>query len=354
MDYFSLIKPAIYALSPEKAHNAAIFSLKHNLLPSQTSPANAALEQTLWGVDFPNPVGLSAGFDKNAEALSGLSNQGFGFVEVGTVTPRPQPGNPKPRIFRLNEDEAIINRLGFNNKGLEVFVSNLKAWRATDNSLIIGANIGKNKTTENAAEDYCEALDAVYDYCDYITVNISSPNTPGLRKLQSKEAFDALATAILKKKAEHTEKNVPILFKIAPDVSDEELEIICNTAKESRIDGLIISNTTIQFKDTLKSAHALEEGGLSGKPLFPTSTDVLARAYRHTEGCIPLVGVGGISNGREAYEKILAGASLVQLYTALIYQGFGLISRINNELLELLKSDGFSTISDAVGQAAKK
>lgn len=303
------------------------------------------LKQTLCGLTFENPVGLAPGFDKNAEAIAGLQHQGFGFLELGTVTPRPQEGNPKPRIFRLVQDEAVINRLGFNNKGLEVYCHNLQS---APRSLPLGANIGKNKDTLEALDDYLPCLEAVAPLADYVTINISSPNTAGLRDLQERTQLEKLLKGLIEKRDSFS-KRVPLFLKIAPDLSMDDKKDIAHIAMDLQIDALIISNTTVDRPLSLRSPHRQEKGGLSGKPLFSPSTAALAEIYGYTQGKIPLIGVGGISSGLDAYQKIRAGASLVQLYSALVYQGFDLVTRINRDLAGLLAQDGFTSISDAVG-----
>ncbi len=327
------------------AHNLAISALKCNLLPAQSGYTPPSLRQSLFGLNFANPVGLAPGFDKNAEAILGLSRQGFGFLELGTVTPQPQDGNPKPRMFRLLRDEAVINRLGFNNKGLDEYCKNL---HSAPHTLPLGANIGKNKDTENALDDYLLCLEAVAPLADYVTINISSPNTAGLRDLQGKHALEALLTGLIEKR-DTLARRVPLLLKIAPDLTPQDKEDIAAIALDKHIDGLIISNTTVDRPLSLQSRWRAEKGGLSGRPLFAPSTQMLGEIYKLTGGKIPLIGVGGISSGADAYAKIRAGASLVQLYSALVYQGFDLVSQINRDLAALLAKDGFAAISEAIG-----
>lgn len=346
---YRCLLPFIHLLPPERAHAFGLWALQSSLLPPARITQSPVLRQHLWGMDFINPVGLAAGFDKNAEAIAPLHQQGFGFIEVGTVTPLPQEGNPLPRIFRLKQDAAIINRLGFNNKGLEPFVTAL-AKRSQQG--IVGANIGKNKSSEDAAEDYLKGLEAVYPYADYITINISSPNTQGLRALQKREQLTQLLTLLMAAKNKQQlrcKKNIPILLKIAPDLDTSEMEDVAEVALALQIDGLILSNTTIKRPRTLKSGLHGEQGGLSGAPLFALSTEMLSRMYQLTQGKLPLIGVGGISSAEDAYQKIRAGASLIQLYTALVYQGFGLVRDIVHGLPALLARDGFSHVSEAVG-----
>lgn len=336
-------------LPAETAHNAAICALKSGVIPPAKAVMNDSLRSEVFGIRFDNPVGLAAGFDKNAEAVDSLLVQGFGFLEVGTVTPLPQSGNPKPRIFRLKEDEAVINRFGFNSFGVHVFSDNL---RKTRKKGIIGANISKNKDSLDAIHDYSSSLEAVYDLVDYITVNVSSPNTVGLRDLQQKEALSNLIVEIEKKRAGFSaagKKRKPILYKIAPDLSLSDKEDIVAVAVANNIDGMIISNTTISRPPYLHGCHVNERGGLSGKPLFELSTAALRDVYRLSNGKIPLIGAGGISSAEDAYAKIKAGASLVQLYTAIVYQGFAIVGSINEGLVKLLARDGFSNISEAIG-----
>lgn len=350
MELYDLAGPALRMLPAEAAHHAGILALKYGLVPSRPTITHPRIAQTLWNLSFPNPVGMAAGFDKNAEVALPLMQQGFGFVECGTVTPRAQDGNPLPRMFRLKEDAAVINRLGFNNHGVDAFLRNVppKAQRRA----VLGLNIGKNKDTERAIDDYLPLLTQTYPHADYITVNISSPNTQGLRALQAKEALRELLEALLAargKLAERSKKTVPLLVKVAPDLTQEECEDVAAVALEVKLDGLIVGNTTVSRPESLRSPHAHETGGLSGAPLFALSTQTLKSLYRTTGGQIPLVGVGGISSPQDAYAKIRAGASLVQLYSALAYQGFGLVERINRELIGLLGRDGFAHLRDAVG-----
>ncbi len=350
MSLYSTLRPALFLLPPEKAHRAAICALQRGLVPPARS-THANLKTTVAGLSFENPVGLAPGFDKNAECFEGALNAGCGFVEIGTVTPRAQAGNPTPRVFRLVEHEAIINRLGFNNEGMDAAAARLAKRSGRG---IIGGNIGKNKESADAVADYTAAMRALYPHVDYITANISSPNTPGLRALQAAdelkaliEALQKLRTALVAEGAPHR----PTFVKIAPDCDDAMLEAIAQTALATGLDGLIVGNTTLSREAVVNSPHTQEAGGLSGKPLFALSTEILRKIYRLTGGKIPLIGVGGIASAADAYEKIRAGASLVQLYSALIYQGFGLVSSINDGLSELLARDGFANVSDAVGSA---
>jgi len=345
MSSYSILRPALFALPPEKAHHLAIRALQCGLAP-KSHYSHPALATTLAGLALPSPVGMAAGFDKNAEAVEGLQRAGFGFVEIGTVTPRAQPGNPQPRMFRLVKQQAVINRLGFNNEGMDAAAARLAVNR---HGGVVGGNVGKNKESADALADYRMAMHALYGYVDYITANISSPNTPGLRNLQAKAELQALVRGLHEERAtlmqEHGFVQKPIFVKIAPDNDDAALIAIAQVALEEKLDGLIVSNTTIQ--------HNGEQGGLSGKPLFGPSTEVLRKMYAMTKGQVPLIGVGGIASAEDAYAKIRAGASAVQLYTALIYQGMGLVERINKGLVQLLERDGFTSVAQAVGADTK-
>ena len=346
-DLYGLALRALRLLPPETAHRVTIRALTLGLAPNYATPDPPSLGLTLWGLNFPNPVGLAAGFDKNAEAPDAMLGLGFGFVETGTVTPRPQPGNPKPRLFRLAEDGALVNRLGFNNAGAGRASANLKSRRGKPG--LVGANIGKNKDGA-AAEDYAACVAALAPFVDYLVVNVSSPNTPGLRDLQRKATLISLIAQLQAERKRIVPTHPPpLLLKIAPDLTSEERSEIAEAAIETGIDGLVVSNTTVARAPDLRSRSANEQGGLSGKPLFVPSTDLLKEMRRLTGGRIPLIGVGGIASGADTYSKIRAGASLVQLYTALAYQGPGLVPRIKDELAALLARDGFHSVAQAVG-----
>ncbi len=338
-------------LPPEFAHKLTINLLKLDFR-KKTHVDNPILNQHFLGLDFSNPIGLAAGFDKNAEVINQILNLGFGFVEVGTITPKPKAGNNKPRIFRLNEDEAIINHLGFNNKGSEKALEKLKKLNLSNLSYgVVGINIGTNYDTRNAIEDYCYCLEKLGPFGHYITINISSPNTPGLRELQLRGQIESLVNALQKKQNELDNLNEkPIFLKISPDLNDEQLRDIALMSLASNIAGLIISNTTIERPINLISSNKNEIGGLSGKPLFVQSTLTLKKMFSLTNGQISLIGVGGVSNGKECYEKIKAGANLVQLYTALVFQGPQIVNRIKNELVDIIKTDGFKNIKEVVGK----
>ncbi|MBI1206784.1 MAG: quinone-dependent dihydroorotate dehydrogenase [Azospirillum sp.] len=356
IDGFSLVGPILRSFDPDTAHDLTIRALKTGLVPPVCRAEDPILRCRLWGLDFPNPLGMAAGFDKNAEVVDSLLRLGFGFVEAGTVTPRPQPGNPRPRMFRLPAQGALINRLGFNNRGLEAFAGRLAARRQRSGigTGIVGANVGRNKDTVDAAADYVAGVAALAPLADYLVVNVSSPNTPGLRALQGREPLAellgrvraALAGAAL---AGSAVAPPPLLLKIAPDLTAEDLADVAEVALASGIDGLIVSNTTIARPAGLPPALAGEAGGLSGRPLFGPSTVVLAEIYRLTGGRLPIIGCGGIASASDAYDKIRAGASLVQLYTALIYRGPGLIGEIKRGLAARLRADGFSCVAEAVG-----
>lgn len=347
-DPYLLVRPLLRALPAEAAHRLTLAALAGGLgglVAGPAEPDPPSLKQALWGRDFPNPVGIAAGFDKDARVPDALLRLGFGFAETGTVTPRPQPGNPKPRIFRLYEDEAVINRMGFNSAGLEPTLARL---RGRARAGVVGVNLGKNRDSADAAADYVEGVRRVGPLADYFVINVSSPNTPGLRDLQRREVLDDLLCRLVDARDEAA-PSIPLLVKIAPDLSPEERADIAAVVGPSGIDGIVISNTTVARPPGLKSPAAGEAGGLSGKPLFAPSTALLGDIYRLTGGRLPLIGVGGITSAEDAYAKIRAGASLVQLYTALVFQGPALIGRIKRGLAALLAGDGFASIADAVG-----
>ncbi len=346
-DYYSIFRPLLFIAGAERAHHMTLNALRTGLVPACGVRDYPELETSCFGLDFPSPVGLAAGFDKNAEVAGAMLRHGFGFVEAGTVTPKPQAGNAKPRMFRLQEDEAVINRLGFNNKGMEYARERLQ--RRRRNAGIVGINIGKNKDTEEALSDYLVLLKELGPLADYVTVNISSPNTAGLRDLQRRDALEALLEALLLERDKMSERK-PLLLKIAPDMTKSELEDVADVALRLKIDGLIVSNTTVSRPDSLQSEKKSEMGGLSGKPLMPLATEALRQMYRLTEGTIPLVGVGGISSPQDAIAKIRAGASLIQLYSALVYQGPGLVQRIRQGLADEVQRAGVMNISELVGK----
>ncbi|WP_375460100.1 quinone-dependent dihydroorotate dehydrogenase [uncultured Enterovirga sp.] len=343
-------RPAFRLIDPERAHRLAIRALASGIVRTGSPPDDPVLRCRVWGRELPNPIGLAAGFDKHAEVPDELLRLGFGLVEIGTVTPRPQPGNPKPRLFRLTEDEAVINRNGFNSEGLEVYVRRLAGrGRAAG---FLGANLGKNKETEDAAADYVAGIAATAPLADYLVVNVSSPNTPGLRDLQGRAAMERLVRACQEARAQAVPepgRRPPLLVKLAPDLDEAGLEDAAEVALSTGLDGLIMGNTTLSRPADLRSPHRGETGGLSGQPLRDLATRKLADLYRLTEGRLPLVGAGGVASGADAYAKIRAGASLVQLYSALVYEGPGLVRRIKHDLAALLRRDGFASVQDAVG-----
>ena len=339
----------LHKLAPETAHELALWGLHRGLSFNSESFADPILNTSVFGLNFPNPVGLAAGFDKNAYALPGLAKLGFGFIEIGSVTPRPQSGNPKPRIFRLKEDQAIINRLGFNNQGIELFLENYQdSARQLKNKPVIGINIGANKDSESFYDDYLILIERASPIADYITVNVSSPNTPKLRDLQQKEAITKLLKDVLEIRNLQKRK-VPLLVKIAPDLSDAEIFNITDIVLKLGIDGIIATNTTTMRRG-LKSRYKKEGGGLSGKPLTAKSTEIIRKIYKHAQGKVKIVGVGGVFTGKDAYEKIAAGASLVQIYTSFIYEGPPVIERIKKELALILKGENLS-LTTAVGRS---
>lgn len=351
MDLFPFVRPFMSLLDPETAHRLTIRALRLGAGPRQKRPDPVSLSIDLFGLHFENPLGIAAGFDKNGEVPDAMLAMGMGFAEVGTVTPRPQAGNPRPRVFRLPLHRAVINRLGFNNEGHEALKKRLVARRGKPG--IVGVNIGANKDAADRIADYETGIRAFDGLASYFTVNISSPNTPGLRALQNKAELETLISRVLAARRADRARATPVLLKIAPDLGAEELADIADVALRLGLDGIIVSNTTIAREGLVSGIHASETGGLSGAPLFAMSTRVLADMYRLTKGRIPLVGVGGISSGDDAYAKIRAGASLLQLYSALTYEGPALVARIKADLAARLAADGFAHLKDAVGADAK-
>ena len=338
MALYPLLRPFAFALDAERAHRLTVRALTL-LPPGLPAKSDPMLSIRLAGIDFPNPVGLAAGFDKDAEVFGQMLGFGFGFVEVGTLTPRPQAGNPKPRLFRLAEDRAVINRMGFNNLGQAAALPRLER-RGRG---IVGVNVGANKDSEDRTADYAEGATRMAGVADYLTINISSPNTPGLRALQDKGALADLLAAVAAARA-----GKPMFLKVAPDLEPAEIEDVATVAIDGGVDALIIGNTTV-CRPPLRSRHGREAGGLSGAPLKALALRKLKDFARATGGALPLIGCGGIENGVDAFERIRAGASLVQLYTALVYEGPGLAERINGELRRLLALHGFANVADAVG-----
>ena len=336
----------LHRMDPEKAHGWSLKALSAGLVPLPGVITSPRLATTLAGMSLPNPVGLAAGFDKNATVIAPLSRAGFGFVEVGAATPRPQPGNPQPRLFRLSEDRAAINRFGFNNEGAEVIAARLAARKV--GAVPVGLNLGANKDSTDRAADFARVLAVCGPHVDFATVNVSSPNTERLRDLQGRAALSALLAGVMEVQGSLA-RPIPVFLKIAPDLSGDELAEIAEVALDAGLAGIIATNTTLS-RDGLKSPDRGQAGGLSGAPLFEKSTKVLAHLSKLTEGRLPLIGVGGISSAEEAYAKILAGASAVQFYTAMVYQGLSLAAEIARGLDELLARDGYASVAAAVGK----
>ena len=348
--YSTAVAPALRLLDAETAHRAGVFAAAHGLLPRAKTADDAVLRTTLFGRSVPNPVGLAAGFDKHGEAVDGLLGIGFGLVEIGSVTPKPQPGNAKPRVFRLPEDRAVINRYGFNSVGHADAAELLRARpAAAPGAGLLGVNLGKNKTSDDAAADYVAGVRALGGFADYLVVNVSSPNTPGLRSLQAGRELAKIVSRT-KQALSEAAPGVPLVVKIAPDLGPADKKQIARVVLRHGVDGMIVSNTTVSRPEPVAS-HPLggEKGGLSGKPVREASTALIREMYELTGGRVPIVGCGGVSSGLDAYEKIRAGASLVQLYTGLIYQGPVLVPRIKTELAQLLARDGFESVEEAVG-----
>lgn len=345
--FSDLARQALFLLDPETAHGMSIAALKSGVVPACRVPEDPRLAVTVAGIGFPNPLGMAAGYDKNAEVPDALLKLGFGFTEVGTVTPKPQAGNDKPRIFRLAGDRAVINRLGFNNEGHEAAFARLSARNGSGG--IVGVNIGANKDSADRVADYVAGIRRFYPVANYFTVNISSPNTPGLRDLQARDSLKALLKAVLAARAEEASRagrSLPVFLKIAPDLTEEGLDDVAAEALAHDLDGLIISNTTLSRNGLTDRRHAAESGGLSGAPLFRLSTAVLAKMRQRVGPALPLVGVGGVGSAEDAMEKIRAGADLVQLYSCMIYEGPALPARILRGLSDLLDRDGAGSIRD--------
>lgn len=343
---FRIARPLLFMLPPERAHALTISALRRSPVRTK-NPADVRLSLTVAGLRFPNPVGLAAGFDKDAEVPDAALGLGFGFVEVGSITPRPQDGNPRPRLFRLQEDRAVINRMGFNNGGAEAARARL-AKRAGEDG-IVGVNVGANKDSADRIADYAEMTRMMASHASYLTVNISSPNTPGLRALQDEGALRALLAAVGEARdAASVGAGPPIFLKVAPDLEPTDIDAIARLSIDAKLGALIVSNTTIS-RPALGSRHAAETGGLSGAPLKALALEKLRDFRKATGGTMPLVGVGGIQNAEDAWERIRAGASLIQLYSALVYEGPGLARRITRGLENLMHRDGFASIAEAVG-----
>ncbi len=349
---FNFAKPILHKLDPETAHQMTLRVLKTGLMPCPSRVDDPRLKLTLWNRSFPNPVGLAAGFDKNADVIGPMLKMGFGFVEAGTVTPKPQEGNPRPRVFRETDHQAVINRMGFPNGGVENFRHNIeKFFEAKPRPPgIIGINIGMNKGAEDPAKDYCQLVRILGPYADYLTVNISSPNTPGLRNLQSRENLLPLLARILEERTKSCGASAPpLLVKLAPDLDDTQLKDVAAALVEAGVDGVILGNTTLDRPEFLPAPFHGEQGGLSGRPLTTKSTSVIRKFYGHVGGKLPIIGAGGISSAQDAYDKIRSGASMVQLYTALVFQGPELVEEILLGLTRLLEKDKLDHISKATG-----
>ena len=344
---FSILRPYIFSLDPEAAHDFAITSLKANFLPKSFFDVEGEelLETSLFNKKFKNPVGLAAGFDKSAEVYNSLFKLGFGFVEVGTITPKKQLGNPKPRIFRLEKDQALINRLGFNNHGSEIVSQRISKNMPTG---ILGINIGPNKETKNKSDDFYACLLKLYSYADYITINISSPNTEGLRNFHEENSMIKLLEGLNKLKKDN-KINKSLIVKLSPDINEKDISTIVEIINKYKIDGIIVSNTTDKNRENLSDANKNEVGGLSGKPIKDISTNLIKKFYKETKNKIKIIGVGGIDSGNSAFEKIAAGADLIQLYTGMVYKGPGVVKEIKKELISILKNEKIKNISEAVG-----
>lgn len=351
---FSLARAFLFRIEPERAHELTLLSLEQGFYPRPTEPDDPRLAQTLMRLSFPNPVGVAAGFDKDGRVPEALLRAGFGFAEVGTVTPRPQEGNPAPRVFRLVRDRAIINRLGFNSAGHEVVLERLS--RRTGEG-VIGVNIGANRDSADRVGDYVAGLQTFGAVADYFTINISSPNTEGLRDLQAPDALDALLLKVMDARHRLYAEGLPrrpVLVKLAPDIADDDLPDVVARLVRHHVDGIVIGNTTVSRAGLTDTAEAREQGGLSGAPLFARSTRMLARVHLLTEGRIPLIGVGGIDSAQRAVDKVEAGASLLQLYTGLVYEGPALLGRIKSVLVERMERAGVAGLSELVGTAAER
>ena len=345
---FSNLRSLIFKLDPETAHNLAIKSLKFNFVPNilDKDKDNPLFKTRLFNKDLDNPIGMAAGFDKNAEVYNSLFKLGFGFVEVGTVTPLKQYGNPKPRVFRLVEDEALINRLGFNNYGAMNVLERIKS---NKQSGLLGINIGPNKDTENRLNDYIECLKTFNEVADYITINISSPNTEDLRSFHEQAKLNELLETIDKEKKKFNSK-VPIAVKVSPDIHDQEINKICEVLLNNNIEVIIISNTSDSTRENLTNIQGHQKGGLSGKPIEKKSSELISKFYKILKGRIKIIGVGGVDSGRGAYEKFLAGANYVQLYTGMVFRGQNIVNMIKKELKELLMKDGVKNYTEIVGK----
>ena len=342
---FNILRPLIFKFSPEVAHSLAIKALKLNNIPYSKPKDNHILETTFCEKKLSSPIGVAAGFDKNAEVYNPLFNLGFGFVEVGTITPKPQFGNPKPRVFRLEEDEALINRLGFNNSGSEQISQTIKE---NNKKGFLGINIGPNKDSKDRVEDYLICFRKFYNLADYITINISSPNTENLRDFHKQDELNSLIDKLKNEKKE-LNSNIPLAIKVSPDLNDDQINEVSKIIMEQEIGIIIVSNTTDKNRENLKNINKLEKGGLSGKPIEKISNEAISKFYKILKDKTKIIGVGGVSNGQDAFEKITSGATLVQLYTGMVYRGPRIASKISKELIDLLKNKGFKNVSEAIG-----
>ena len=342
---FNIFRPLIFKFSPEVAHSLAIKALKLNNIPYSKPKDSHILETTFCDKILPSPIGVAAGFDKNAEVYNPLFNLGFGFVEVGTITPKAQFGNPKPRVFRLEEDEALINRLGFNNSGSDEISKRIKE---NIKKGFLGINIGPNKDSTNRISDYLICFRKFHNLADYITINISSPNTENLRDFHNRNELNSLIDKLKKEKKE-LNSDVPLAIKVSPDLNDDQINEVSKIILDQEIKIIIISNTTDKNREDLKNINKLEKGGLSGKPIEKISNEIISKFYKILKNKTKIIGVGGVSNGNDAFEKIARGASLVQLYTGMVYRGPSIARKISNELIILLKNKGFKNVSEAIG-----
>jgi len=350
--YEGVLVPLVQSFDPETSHRLALSALKSRFLPKSPFSDPPSLKSQVWGISFSNPIGMAAGFDKDAEAVVGLHKVGFGFVEVGSVTPLPQPGNEKPRVFRLKENHAVINRYGFNSDGHEKVLDRIKELRAQGFQGHVGVNLGKNKLSPHPIKDYVDGIKLFGPLADYLVINISSPNTPGLRDWQRVSHLkDLLSELVATRDSLPASSRPPLLLKLSPDLSPSERADIAQLIlqPQCRVDGLVIANTSTQRSEELVSEHRSEAGGLSGKPLTAVSTEMIAHMYRLTKGAVPIIGVGGVFTGQDAYDKVKAGASLVQIYTSFIYHGPPVVTKLKKELERLVAADGYQSVSEAVG-----
>ena len=345
---FSNLRSLIYKLDPETAHSLAIKSLKLNFIPNvfDNDKNNPLFKTEIFDKEIENPIGMAAGFDKNGEVYNSLFKLGFGFVEIGTVTPLEQYGNPKPRVFRLVEDEALINRLGFNNLGAKNIFDRIKSNSQTG---LLGINIGPNKDTENRVNDYIKCFEIFHEIADYITINISSPNTKDLRNFHDQTKLDTLLKTINKKKID-LKSNIPIVVKVSPDIDDQEVEKISEVLLDNNVKAVIVSNTSDSSRETLKNIQGHQKGGLSGKPIEKKSNILISKFFKILNRKVKIIGVGGVDSGKSAYEKFCAGANYIQLYTGMVFQGPNIVSKIKKELKELLLKDGVKNFTDIIGK----